>query len=362
MKIKPSNPKLAILHQALASPPFDGARKPMKDGGYADSGADIAYTLKKSGLDIITPVAQPDASIAIDWVFGDTNLEINNAIRKGANCLWLNTQLHRHHSILDFCYTDVNVVGQHPETVHQYDNKYLANKYLQHQGLPVQGSVLIDLDVGLQKYSDVCFPTVIKPVRGRGSQGVELIENETKLRTIIGNIDRSKFGKHFMIEPFLPGKEITITVLPAGRYKTDEGPKVFLTPWCLPPVMRQGSGEGIAPYSGKVPVSRNSVALNRNSLSEREWQPLLNHCSKVGELLHIRAPIRIDCRQDELGDYKMFDINFKPNMTGMGRPGRDMQDGLTTLAARSFGWSYLDLLGNLLQQKWPLKDLSGPEI
>jgi hypothetical protein len=48
----------------------------------------------------------------------------------------------------------------------------------------------------------------------------------------------------------------------------------------------------------------------------------------------------------------MFDLNMKPNMTGAGRPGREDQDSLSCMAAREIGWSYGDLLVNMLRQAW----------
>jgi len=51
---------------------------------------------------------------------------------------------------------------------------------------------------------------------------------------------------------------------------------------------------------------------------------------------------------DREGIGRLFDLNMKPNMTGAGRPGRDDQDSLTMIAAREIGWSYEDLLLNML--------------
>ena len=47
--------KTAILYQAKLPPIKDGIQKPMKPGGYSDSGADIAYELAKNGIGIVTP-------------------------------------------------------------------------------------------------------------------------------------------------------------------------------------------------------------------------------------------------------------------------------------------------------------------
>lgn len=46
-------------------PVADGIKKPMKKGGYSDSGADIAYCLKENGEDVIPPCENPDIYIYI---------------------------------------------------------------------------------------------------------------------------------------------------------------------------------------------------------------------------------------------------------------------------------------------------------
>lgn len=45
-------------------------------------------------------------------------------------------------------------------------------------------------------------------------------------------------------------------------------------------------------------------------------------------------------------------VNMKPNMMGSGHPGRENQDSLVALAAREIGWSFTDLLLNMLKQAW----------
>ena len=44
-------------------------------------------------------------------------------------------------------------------------------------------------------------------------------------------------------------------------------------------------------------------------------------------------------------------------MTGPGRPGREDQSSLTALAASALGWSYADLLQNMLQSACTIEDL-----
>lgn len=97
--IKLSNDKgmnimnIAILYQVKEPPKMGNIRKPMKEGGYSDSGSDLAYELKKNGYNLITPVENPNEKNNIDWVFGDDYEGITKAINMGADVLWLKMHL-----------------------------------------------------------------------------------------------------------------------------------------------------------------------------------------------------------------------------------------------------------------------------
>jgi len=56
----------AIIYQVKPPPIKDGIQKPMKPGGYSDSGADIACELAKNDIEIITPVNNPDIETDLD--------------------------------------------------------------------------------------------------------------------------------------------------------------------------------------------------------------------------------------------------------------------------------------------------------
>ena len=97
--IKLSNDKgmnimnIAILYQVKEPPQVGNIRKPMKEGGYSDSGSDLAYELNKNGYNLITPVEHPNEKNNIDWVFGDDEEGITKAINMGADVLWLKMHL-----------------------------------------------------------------------------------------------------------------------------------------------------------------------------------------------------------------------------------------------------------------------------
>ncbi|MCX8534126.1 hypothetical protein [Chryseobacterium luquanense] len=77
---------VTILYQAQEPPAVDGIKKPMKSGGYSDSGADIAYSLHQQGIEVITPVEDPAVEIDLNWVFPDTKEGIQNLWKKEPMC------------------------------------------------------------------------------------------------------------------------------------------------------------------------------------------------------------------------------------------------------------------------------------
>ena len=87
-------------------------------------------------------------------------------------------------------------------------------------------------------------------------------------------------------------------------------------------------------------------------MSAQPVRRLVQACADTFVRIGAQAAIRIDCRANEQGEYLIFDVNMKPNMTGAGRPGRDDQDSLSAIAARALGWSYADLLAHMLAGAW----------
>jgi D-alanine-D-alanine ligase-like ATP-grasp enzyme len=346
---------LAILFQSQPPPEMGGAKKPFKPGGYSDSGADIAFALAQIRQKIVTPVNPPDPAQAFDWVFPDTVAGIENALKQGARTLWLNTVLYAGHSIQKFASQGLQIVGQDLWTSPPYDDKFFTNQLLGKSGLPVAISAVIQRPSLPEKIS---YPCILKPLRGRGSTGVTRISSEDELKEVIHRwLTANDFGSSFLVEELLPGEEITITVMPPGHYQIQEQEVVHTQHWALRPIQRFNHINMIAPYSGTTAVIHNSAVLSETQSNEIEVSKIVQACAKAAEILQAKAPLRIDCRQNAAGVFKIFDVNFKPNLTGAGRPGRNEEDSLVVLAARALGWSYSDLLLNILRTAW---DFSTP--
>ncbi len=354
---------VAILYQALPPPLINGLRKDAKPGGYSDGGADIAFALRKAGVNVVTPTSSPDPFKALDWVFPDTIEGIRGAGAAGASVLWANTVLFEGHP-LETALTDFNIVGQLPAAMQAFDDKFDTNRLLGEARLPVAQSFLLsgrakENVCALSDVEQACiarsmsFPMIVKPVRGRGSQGVTAVKNIGELRDAAAAlIEAATFGDMLMVEEFLGGDEMTITIMPPASPRPDGSQA--RTHWALRPVYRFDQRDGVAPYNGDVPVTANSVAISPERLRNPSIVAMIKACVSAAELVDARTAIRIDCRADQHGTFKLFDLNMKPNMTGPGRPGRQDQDCLSAIAARADGWSYVDLLQAMLVAKWRL--------
>jgi hypothetical protein len=347
----------AILYQALSPPVIDGARKDAKPGGYSDGGADIAVALRSTGRRVVTPVADPDPARALDWVFPDTDEGIAAALAAGAGTLWANTVLFEGHP-LEAAIGRVAIVGQLPAAMQRFDDKFDTNRQLVQSGLPVARSFLLsgaarDGARGLDDLAaaDPVFPVIVKPVRGRGSQGVTLTHDLPMLRAAAAQLlAEATFGDLLMVEEYLAGEEMTVTVMPPASPRPSGEPGEGH--WALRPVRRFDQRGGVAPYNGDVPVTRNSAAIGAERLAEPAVQAMIAACVRAAALVEARAAIRIDCRAGADGMFRLFDLNMKPNMTGPGRPGRDDQDCLSGIAARADGWRYAELLVAMLDARW----------
>jgi len=357
--------KVAVLYQSLDSPVRDGAAKPKKPNGYKDSGADIAFALHQNKIKIITPVRNPDSCIDDDWVFADSLQGINQAIDLGASILWANTVLFDGHPIETVDLSTTIVIGQDRRLVDELDNKWTVRRQCAQASCPLPNACCVSdsgeedmlstakLTPSLLKQQGLSFPLVSKPIRGRGSEAVSVNHDFKELMKNVSNMHSAKspngllrYGSYTIIEEFLPGPEITITVMPPGLYSNSGIDVYYEEYWSLPPVKRENHESGIAPYNGTVAITQNSFVVDH---PDPNMKKALAQCEDVGRIVGGSMPIRIDCRANSEHEYKIIDVNLKPNMTGPGRPGRDNQSSLTQLAAANFGWSYIDYLLSVMR-------------
>ena len=327
--------------------------------GYRDSGADIAYVLGKSGVQVVTPALRPEPASDDGWCFPDDEAGIISAIRAGATHLWANTILFATHplqasSAIAKHADNVLVVGQPPNLVELFDDKEYTNNLLRkHAKLPLPRAWTLAPNNrhAIQLPPNLPLPIVGKPIRGRGSYGVRVCRSTSGLLEHLSAILQD--SPVVMLEEFLAGEEATIAVMPPSSQ----------TPhyWALPVVTRFNHEQDIAPYNGVTAVTRNSrVVSGREFQDDTTYTVVSRQCEQVAELLNVTAPIRVDVRRfttENGSPFAIFDINMKPNMTGPGRPGREDQDSLVAMAANELGWDYPRLLREVLSTARTLGEL-----
>ena len=261
------------------------------------------------------------------------------------------------------------------------DDKYSTNKDLAEVGIHVVRSVLVGEKSGegllaldslteelLSDEHGITFPAIVKPIRGRGSQGVVKVRSLAHLQEVtrsllsesesvecVGTSEKRevpRYGDALMLEQFLDGIELTITVMPPGVYSSPFGslvpqqevegqPTNHRGYIALPPVTRFNHQDGVAPYNGVVAVVENSRLLSEEEQKDFKVQEVrdisifpfifshtpvsnkvMRHCERAAERVGALMPIRIDCRGYATKDLpiQLFDLNMKPNMTGSLNP------------------------------------------
>ncbi|RPB01316.1 glutathione synthetase ATP-binding domain-like protein [Choiromyces venosus 120613-1] len=348
---------IALLHQALPPPVVNGSFKPPKPGGftpaipnpqiltkntgYKDACADIAWavqSLNDPTIRLTTPQANPDPATDEHWSFPDTQPGILAAVAAGANTLWANTSLFAAHPLATTALPSATrIIANPPKVVDIVDDKAFTNKLLQNSHVSIPKSWLLERDDArsVEKLSqmvyDLPYPVMLKPVRGRGSEDVELIDG------FVAMLDRldalfEKYG-FVLIEEFLEGEEGTVTICPDPAEQSG---------WlALPIVCRSEQVDGVVPWNGHVPVTQNSSVIPLHEEDEFH-RAAKQECIRVAQILNLTSVARIDIRRksEEGGQFFLFDVNLKPNLTGAGRPGRDDQDSLCAMAAKEYGWGY----------------------
>lgn len=237
--------------------------------------------------------------------------------------MWANTILFASHPLqtssspaITARESQINVVGQPPSIVENLDDKAYLNGKLKELGsftLPrswlIEKSSETDTNIdtvlqGLGLPADA-FPIVGKPVRGRGSHGVQVCLDYSQLKTHLAFLLQE--SPLAMLEEYLAGEEATLTVMPPST----KYPKY----WCLPPVRRFNHVDGVAPYNGTVAVTANSavVELDERNPEHEPYRAIMKECEQVAQVVQTTAPIRIDVRRfREEGPFALFDINMKP--------------------------------------------------
>jgi D-alanine-D-alanine ligase len=202
-------------------------------------------------------------------------------------------------------------------------DKYISGKLAESLGVPTPKKMLFftkeDFNVHkiLHHFS---FPFVIKPNCSGSSVGITIVQHEGE---IISAFERAyPFGNQVLIEEFICGRELTVTIL---------GDEAL-------PVVEIKPRNGWYDYTNKY-TKGNTEYIAPAVLDEKERKTVQSYALIAFQAMQCKAYGRIDFRYDNQKFY-FLEVNTLPGMTPL---------SLTPMAAKAAGYSFRDLLEKIMK-------------
>ena len=203
-------------------------------------------------------------------------------------------------------------------------DKYVAKLLAREEGVPVADWVLLRGDQ-LGDYEDprdlqgivdkLGLPLIVKPNAGGSSVGISKVETTDQLRE--ATQQALKYSSSALLERFIPGRELTVTVLDGTAL----------------PVVEIKPLSGWYDYANKYNAGRSEY-LAPAPIEEAVAQLIQMYAERLWQVFGLRSYARIDFRYD--GDQPYFlEVNTLPGMTPL---------SLTPMAAKAVGISFADLV------------------
>jgi D-alanine-D-alanine ligase len=246
-------------------------------------------------------------------------------------------------------------VGHDPLYSTLLDNKHSFKRQLQALGIktapfitwhPSQGSLTPATSPGfLSAFGDYAGPFIVKPVSGRASLLVEMVNTLEELPSVAQKIyDATSIT--VLVETYLPGREFCVAVCGGVSHINGAFSKTS-RPFALSPVERLfESGETIVTSMDHKAITTEGSRL----LDHSEWelkQELRGLAEKIYWDLNLQSLIRIDVRADSEGVLHVLEANPKPDLK---KPTADVTS-LVMIGWQEYGGNYNDLILGLLADR-----------
>ena len=174
----------------------------------------------------------------------------------------------------------------------------------------------------LPSVGDMVFPVVIKPNDQGSTIGLTVVKDESELDDAI-ELAR-KFANVVLIEEFIVGKEITVTVI---------GDKAY-------PIIEIVPSHGLYDYECKYNQGMTEYFCPAN-IDKDLTKAIQESALKIHKLLGCRHYSRADFRLDENGKAWFLELNTLPGMT---------ETSLVHKAAKASGLSFPELIQTIINE------------
>jgi len=249
---------------------------------------------------------------------------------------------------------EIPYVGHDPLAAGMLDNKLVFKRELHALGVrtapfvgwhPSRGPADPSQGPAFDKsFANYEGPFVVKPVSGRGSLHVHVVNDRAGLAAMVDQVFRAT-NNHVLIEAFLPGREFCIAVcggvVAAGRRLTHQSDAFVFSP--AESVL--AAGERIFTSMDQQPITVDRVQLLEGD-AERETIARLHAIARtVFKDMNLAALIRLDLRMGPDGELYVLGADPKPELAkptsrkasivcvGLGLCGMDYDDLILSLIA-----------------------------
>ncbi|MBP0000318.1 MAG: ATP-grasp domain-containing protein [Cyanobacteria bacterium SID2] len=276
---------------------------------------------------------------------------------KGIHLAWLNTGGVQGYDPV--CHTPailemlgVPYIGHDPLNSSTLDNKHVFKRELQALGIrtapfmtwhPMQGILNPHTNPRfLTTFKHYRGPFVVKPVSGRASLNIAVVDTLDDLADAVAEIHRLTHNTA-LIEIYLPGREFCVSVC---GYVTSRGG-----------VLRKNSEpfafssiERVLETDERIFTSmdRKAITASRLRALASEDEEITGALVALGKQVYwdfgLNALVRIDLRMDEDGNLYVLEANPKPDLR---RP-KGEETSLVIQGLREYGMGYEDLILSLL--------------
>jgi D-alanine-D-alanine ligase len=279
----------------------------------------------------------------------------------GIHMAWLNTggvqgynPMAHAAAMLEMC--GIPYVGHDPLAAGMLDNKHVFKRELQALGIPNAPFVLShygsgrfrpEADIRFKRtFGDYGGPFVVKPVSGRASLHVHLVDRTSDLCDAVAEVHHTT-ENHVLIEKFLPGREFCIAACgpvtaQGGRLQRHKQPFVFAA---VERVL--APNERIFTSMDVRPITSDRVRRLDPVSDARHLSTLQMLARKVYRELNLEALIRLDVRIDSEGVMEILESNPKPDLK---LPTRERLS-LVCASLAAHGMSYDDLILSLIADR-----------
>ena len=181
-----------------------------------------------------------------------------------------------------------------------------------------KANVVLDLHKDYHDEEDRFF--VVKPIHEGSSIGVSVVRDHSNLPSVI---DKTlQFGE-LMIEKYISGREITVSIL---------GNKSL-------PIIEIKPHSNVYDYKSKY-TSGESDYICPADIDEALTKKIQDTALKVHNLLGCEVYSRVDFRLNKNNEFFLLEINTLPGMT---------ETSLFPMAAKASGLSFEDLIGKIIK-------------